>query len=413
MGLAIAPLTQGKVTKENYQPVSNGNTLYVGGTGPGNYTKIQDAINDSLDGDKVFVYAYSSPYYENIILYKSIDLEGEDKNTTVIDGKGNDIAFINANYACMSGFTIQNGENGITLISCSDAIISDNIIINNQRDGIYLANSSYNTISNNVVQNNYYGIAFHWSDTGPDPCTYNNIVYNRILNSSHRAISLSLNHEYNNIIGNTIEYNQLYGIKICCSGDNNIIYHNNFLANTQNAEDGDINVWDNGYPSGGNYWDDYNGTDENSDGIGDTPYYIPGGNNVDRYPLMKPWENKPPTTPTVNGPTVGKPGLEYDFTFSTQDPESNNVSYYIEWGDGINTGWTDYFLSGGNVTLNHTWNKIDNYVIRCKTKDIYGDESHWGTLDVKIPRNKTTFDSWFQWFFEQFTFFKRLFYFRY
>jgi parallel beta-helix repeat protein len=387
--------------------------LYVGGTGPGNYTKIQDAINDSLDGDKIFVYAYSSPYFENIILDKSIDLKGEDKNTTIIDGKGNDIVLINANYASMSGFTIQNGENAVILISCSDAIISDNIILNNQRDGIYLANSSYNTISNNIVQNNYYGIAFHWAETGPEPCTYNDILYNRILGNSHRAISLSLNHEYNNIIGNTIEYNQLYGIKICCSGDNNIIYHNNFLANTQSAEDGDSNVWDNGYPSGGNYWDDYNGTDENSDGIGDTPYHIPGGNNTDRYPLMKPWDNKPPATPKIDGPAVGKPRVEYDFTFSTEDPEDNNISYYIEWGDGTYTGWTYYFLSGENVTFNHTWNKIDNYVIRCKTKDIFGDESQWGTLDVKIPRNKATFDSWFQWFLEQLSIFKRVFYFRY
>lgn len=65
----------------------NGNILYVGGSGPGNYTKIQDAINNSSNGDTVFVYDESSPYYENIVINKSMKLEGENKETTVIDGK--------------------------------------------------------------------------------------------------------------------------------------------------------------------------------------------------------------------------------------------------------------------------------------------------------------------------------------
>ena len=106
------------------------------------------------------------------------------------------------------------------------------------------------------------------------------------------AYSLPTN---NTIMGNNAS-NNVYGIRLGPSSDNNHLYHNNIMSNTQNAIDLGRNIWDNGYPSGGNYWSDYTGIDADGDGIGDTPYNIPEGNNQDHYPFMEPngWLNESP-----------------------------------------------------------------------------------------------------------------------
>ena len=79
LGVAFAPSTGATDVKRNTISTAKGDTLYVGGNGTGNYSKIQDAINDSSDGDTVYVYDDSSPYYENLIVDKPITLKGENK----------------------------------------------------------------------------------------------------------------------------------------------------------------------------------------------------------------------------------------------------------------------------------------------------------------------------------------------
>ena len=111
--------------------LNNGNVLYVGGTGPGNYSKIQDAIDNASDGDTIFVYDDSSPYYENLVINKSIKLIGENRETTIIDGmeKGYVIK-INAENITISNFKIRNGAPkkwGIGIFS-DNAKILNNII---------------------------------------------------------------------------------------------------------------------------------------------------------------------------------------------------------------------------------------------------------------------------------------------
>ena len=92
----------------------------------------------------------------------------------------------------------------------------------------------------------------------------------------------------NNIRANYIaNNNQVIGI--FADSQYNNIYYNNFISNSKQVkvDPSNVNVWDNNYPNGGNYWSDYIGIDANSDGIGDTPIVFDEWNQ-DNYPLMEP-----------------------------------------------------------------------------------------------------------------------------
>lgn len=169
--------------------------------------------------------------------------------------------------------------------------------------GILIYYSSNNTISNSHIANSSleYGIGLlggEWPFAPPGTYYYsdNNTIINcTFKNNSRYALCLEYANN-NSIIDCTIEENGV-GVLMREPAYNNKIYHNNFINNTDHASDAYTNYWDNGYPDGGNYWDNYTGTDEfsginqaqpGSDGIGDTPYNISGGSNQDRYPLMQP-----------------------------------------------------------------------------------------------------------------------------
>ena len=140
---------------EKSLPTSRGNWLYVGGSGPGNYTKIQDAINDSSNGDTVFVYDDSSPYYGNISLDKSIALIGEHRNTTIIDGSGyHYVILVTSDNVTIYNFTIQNigykrTFNTIQILGNHCTILQNNIIRNGI--GIQLSNSEGCNITDNYI----------------------------------------------------------------------------------------------------------------------------------------------------------------------------------------------------------------------------------------------------------------------
>jgi parallel beta-helix repeat protein len=435
---AFIPMSLGintRITNTIEQPstFNRGNTLYVGGSGDGNYTKIQDAIDDAVDGDTVFVYDDSSPYYEQVIVNKTINLIGEDKNTTIIEGnESRGVIHIRSDEVKVSGFTIRLGIPpdmhyfGIFIddfySGWADKCNVSGNIVTNANIGIAIWNSAFNRVYDNIITDNNCGIGcggIYANYIYQNNITKNeggiifagiygascNFIYENIISYNELGIGIhsGLNDgpSGNYIFFNNILYNQ-EGLEIYEPWNvwtppyDNYIYQNNFIGNIQyNARitgPPGSNYWDD--QGVGNYWDDYTGNDKDGNGIGDTPYIIEQvfwGKNKDNYPLMGPYtgfDSDAPDAPTINGPHSGKVGVEYDYTFVTTDPNDDDVYYYIAWGDGTFEKWIGPFGSGEEVKLNHTWTGKSSYCITAQAKDTNGLIGPWGTLMVTMPRNR-------------------------
>jgi predicted secreted protein len=99
-------------------------------------------------------------------------------------------------------------------------------------------------------------------------------------------------------------------------------------------------------------------------------------------------KDDPPTIPDIRGSTKGAPKIEYTYTFVSEDPNGDDIYYYIEWGDGDHSGWIGPYNSGKMIRINHTWSNKGEYTIKAKAKDIFDLESKWGTLKVEMPKNQ-------------------------
>jgi parallel beta-helix repeat protein len=313
-------------TEQSSQPTPRENWLYVGGSGPGNYTKIQDAIDNATDGDTVYVYDDSSPYYENIMITSSIHLLGENTQTTIINGTTNDTfmnltlnigVYITANKVTLQGFTIRgcnftgiginSNNNSITdnilednyngigigyvgINQTSPQLNNDNLIRNNVfiRDtgGIYVADGKNNIIEENVFFQNGNSIAVVMSMN-------TNISHNVISEGANGVLTLG---SYNTILfKNNITNNENIGVYTVLTSADKIL-QNNFIGNNKSAVSFQIfllrillfkkevdfpirrNVWN------GNYWD----------GPRTLPYKIPGWCRVkfqiDWHPAQEPYD---------------------------------------------------------------------------------------------------------------------------
>jgi len=307
--------------------VSAGTTIHVDDDGlcDGNtpcYTTISDGINAASDGDTVYV--YNGVYYENVVVNKTLNLIGEDRDSTIIDGGGSgDVVKVSADSVNVSGFRIKNSgpivyydagldlrssnniivgndiqdnnEHGIVIYYSSNNIVSDNNIIDNGYIGIYLIHSSGNTIQLSLIEGNKFGI--YMSESANNIISGNNISSNS-WDGSGVGILLQYGSKNNIITKNVIASNGYKGMFTQAPNvgadlpDSNYIYLNNFIENANgNAYDEFENFWDKG-PQFGNYWEDHTCVDANQDGVCDTPYHIPGGTNYDGYPLVWPGQSE-------------------------------------------------------------------------------------------------------------------------
>jgi parallel beta-helix repeat protein len=322
-----------------------GNTIYVDDGGGADYTDIQDAIDAASDGDTIYVY---SGTYDSIEIQGSnigkITLIGEDKDSTIIDGDDNGHV-VRAYDTLISGnkieihisdFTIKNaGGNGFDCISLSYAencTISNNKIINGDvGEGIQLDHCNDITIKDNSISNcQGSGIGLSIS--------IDNTIDNNLIQSNQKGIQLSSSSNNNIITNNTIKSHTQYGIYLIQS-TNNKIYFNDLTDNDQNALDYLSNYWS--YNSKGNYWDDYNGYDNNSDDIGDIPYNIPGDANQDNYPLGYFKEPESPgggnQQPTAHLPSISPNPVYYEETvlFSGSGSDSDGFIEGFNWRSSI------------------------------------------------------------------------------
>lgn len=244
----------------SYAPIRRDGNLYIL---TGNISGLViERNNMTLDGAGLTVQGLQDSSYEGVYIYGRSNVTIKNMN---VEGFYNGVWLDSSSNSTISNSNIEaNSGTGIVLSAGSryNSIVENNIT-GNRGEGIFLLGSSnFQKIVGNNVTANEYGMSLYVSS--------NNSVYG------------------NNILGNYC------GIRLqACS--NNSIYHNNFVNNTNQVYTIEsINIWDDGYPSGGNYWSDYTGLDSNrgvgqnqtgSDGIGDTPYVI-DMNNTDRYPLM-------------------------------------------------------------------------------------------------------------------------------
>ncbi|UCF50050.1 MAG: hypothetical protein JSU91_00805 [Thermoplasmatales archaeon] len=115
------------------------------------------------------------------------------------------------------------------------------------------------------------------------------------------------------------------------------------------------------------------------------------------------YNNLAPYSPTISGPKNGKTGIYYDFKFISNDPDDDDLYYYIDWGDDYIDEWIGPFGSSHEITRSHRWEEEGTYIIKAKVKDTCNMESNWASFEVNIPRNRETSISLLYWFLERFS----------
>jgi len=303
----------------NTQPVkAEPRTWIVDDDGPADFSSIQDAVDLATSGDTIFV--REGIYDEHVTISKPLDVTGENPDATVVNGS---FLLLFAYDVCISSFAVNGKEHGIHICASSNC-----------------------TITSNIVTSSFFGIYLNYTDYPGSHGSGNNIITLNTISDSN------------------------YGIGLYWSS-NNRIYHNNFRDNTQQVHtDNSENLWDDDYPSGGNYWDDYDGNDfyhgqyqnePGSDALGDSPYII-DENNIDRYPLMGPFGGS-----TIKGQNVtAYPSSEICLIFENITSEGTTSVNVTNVGPEPPRGFQ---LAGNYYNIKST----ANYTGTIKIRIVYDD----------------------------------------
>jgi len=283
------------------------------------FVSIQQAINEAENGSVIYV--PPGVYYEHVVVNKTISLVGENVSTTIIDGSNaGTVVRIVADNVSIRGFTVRNSgwgwyKNGIYVYRADNCEIRSNFLFNNCHN-IRLNCSRDSRVLDNTIEGTGYGIrlisSFNCTAIGNSVSDCIGAVHLQnatscVVRRNHftqnsQGVRLYSPCAYNKITTNTVYNNTYEGMIEVMPGNttfvSNFFFHNNFLNNKYPfIYKVSGNVWDDGYPSGGNYWSRYGGTDffsgldqneTGGDGIGDTPYAV---NNFeeDKYPLIHPY----------------------------------------------------------------------------------------------------------------------------
>lgn len=258
LGTCLIPLSA-QNTQES-EAKSRDNWLYVGGTGPGNYSRIQDAIDNASENNIVFVYDDASPYFEHILITTSIRLLGENKATTCIDAQQNGtVLTIQADNVTVTNFSLQHsgretnagialyGSNchifnntitddfyGIRVRSTHDNVIQNNDLQNNNGNcNIYLYCTNHSIVQNNNISNPEQftvGIASY--------CCSNDTIRNNTITSTFNGMSISAT-THSNIEANHVTGCLFLAIELDHSPDN-ILSNNHLRQPTISSQGCDI-----------------------------------------------------------------------------------------------------------------------------------------------------------------------------